>query len=148
FMSGIGWNIKEGTSSAYSSLDVPILHRNESWEYNFKTCFLNPCLMRVHAQPIMSEEYLLALSDKGSNILINIPKVENMELLFSIDHTEPSAIAGSAVLVIWALSSDTFLHDHNNKTNVDYNTLFNKYLEVLLNGLRQKSESILNVFRE
>ncbi|KAJ7823349.1 hypothetical protein B0H14DRAFT_2826880, partial [Mycena olivaceomarginata] len=64
------------------------------------------------------------------------------------DHTEPGAIAGSAVLAIWALSADTSLRDRGDRTSIDYGARFDQYLEILLVGLREKSESILNIFKE
>jgi hypothetical protein len=49
FRDQIGWvEGDDETSGEYSSLDVPILHKNWGGEYDIKTCFLNPCLMRVH----------------------------------------------------------------------------------------------------
>jgi hypothetical protein len=85
--------------------------------------------------------------------------------MFNMDHTEPGAIAGSGVLVclnvgllrqlissilkaIWALSADTCLRDRGDKTNIDYDGLFDQYLEILTVGLRDKSRSIINVFKE
>lgn len=49
FREQIGWYVEEGTSGAYSSLDVSILHKDWSGEYGIATCFLTPCLMWVRA---------------------------------------------------------------------------------------------------
>ncbi|KAF8142216.1 hypothetical protein K438DRAFT_1450785, partial [Mycena galopus ATCC 62051] len=96
FRDEIGWYVEEGSSGGYSSLDVPILHRNWTGKYDIKTCFLNPVLMRA----------------------------------------------------IWALSADTCLRNRGDKTNIDYDELYDQYLEILITGLREKRRSIINVFKE
>ncbi|KAJ7092945.1 hypothetical protein B0H15DRAFT_776958 [Mycena belliarum] len=154
FKEHIGWHSEEDTGGAYSTLDVPILHEDETAVYDIKTCFLNPCLMRVslYASIIRGPSAATAMLQNekqgGSDTVITIPNTETMEQIFGMDHTEPGAIAGSAVLAIWTLSGDTKLRERGDKTNIDYNTLFDQYLEILTVGLRDKSRSILNVFRE
>jgi hypothetical protein len=49
---------------------------------------------------------------------------------------------------IWALSSDTCLWSRGDHTNIDYDALFDQYLEILTVGFREKNRSILNVFKE
>ncbi|KAJ7097356.1 hypothetical protein C8R44DRAFT_535106, partial [Mycena epipterygia] len=150
FREQIGWYIEEGTSGGYSSLDVPILHKDWSGEYNIKTCFLHPCLMRLYATlirgPTAATIMLQHASD--SNVVVTIPNSENMQRILAIDHTEPGAIAGSAVLAIWALSADGDLRDKGDRTGIDYDALYDQYLEILTTGLRNRSRSIVNVFSE
>ncbi|KAJ7760760.1 hypothetical protein B0H14DRAFT_2461105 [Mycena olivaceomarginata] len=159
FRDQIGWYVDDAGSGAYSSLDVPILHADWAGEYDFKTCFLNPCLMRVRETTTLYIALIRGPSaattqlkhDKakaGSEVILSIGKCENMEHIFIMDHTEPGAIAGSAVLAIWALSADTSLRDRGDRTSIDYGARFDQYLEILLVGLREKSESILNIFKE
>ncbi|KAJ7114379.1 hypothetical protein C8R44DRAFT_630086, partial [Mycena epipterygia] len=156
FRDQIGWYVAEGSSGMYSSLDVPILHADWGGEYDIKTCFLNRCLMRVRelyvglirgpsaAAAMLQQEK----ADIGSDVVISIQRSDNMERIHAMNRTEPGAIAGSAVLAIWALSADTCLRDRGDKTNIDYDALFDQYLEILLEGLRAKSRSIINVFKE
>ncbi|KAJ6451400.1 hypothetical protein C8R45DRAFT_848437 [Mycena sanguinolenta] len=149
FRDQIGWYVDKEGSGAYSTLDVPILHADWSGEYNIKTCFLGRSLMRLYVSLIRGPSAAaLMLAEGGSDVVISIQRSENMECIYALDHIEPGAIAGSAVLAIWALSTDTFLRNQGDKTNIDYDALFDQYLEILLEGLRDKSQSILNVFRE
>jgi len=87
-------------------------------------------------------------ADGRSDVVITLQKSETMESIFSLDHTEPGAIAGSSVLAIWLASADTTLRSRGDKTNIDYAALYDQYLEILLQGLRDKSRSIINVFNE
>ncbi|KAJ6453503.1 hypothetical protein C8R45DRAFT_945039 [Mycena sanguinolenta] len=155
FRDQIGWYVDKEGSGAYSTPDVPILHAEWSGEYNIKTCFLGRSLMRLYVGLIRgpSAATLMLQNEKaraegGSDVVISIQRSENMECIYALDHIEPGAIAGSAVLATWALSADTFLRDQGDKTNINYDALFDQYLEILLEGLRDKSQSILNVFRE
>ncbi|KAJ6472039.1 hypothetical protein C8R45DRAFT_936697 [Mycena sanguinolenta] len=155
FRDQIGWYLKEGGGGAYSSLDVPILHADWSGEYDIKTCFLGRSLMRLYVGLIRgpSAAALMLQNEKAraegtSDVVVSIQRTDNMERIYGMDHTEPGTIAGSAVLAIWALSADTVLRDHGDKTNIDYDALFDQYLEILLEGLRDKSQSIQHVFRE
>ncbi|KAJ7822281.1 hypothetical protein B0H14DRAFT_2291001, partial [Mycena olivaceomarginata] len=143
FREQIGWHVEEGTSGAYSSLDVPILHNGWTGEYDIKTCFLNRTLMRLYVAIIRGPTSATAMLQQhraGSDTTWNVSS--------QFDHTEPGAIAGSAVLAIWALSADTCLRSRGDHTNIDYDALFDQYLEILTLGLREKSRSILNVFKE
>ncbi|KAJ7851280.1 hypothetical protein B0H14DRAFT_2355356 [Mycena olivaceomarginata] len=151
FREQIGWHVEEGTSGAYSSLDVPILHNGWTGEYDIKTCFLNRTLMRLYVAIIRGPTSATAMLQQhraGSDVAISVQSSDNMERIFAIDHIEPGAIAGSAVLAIWALSADTCLRSRGDHTNIDYDALFDQYLEILTLGLREKSRSILNVFKE
>ncbi|KAJ6587658.1 hypothetical protein DFH09DRAFT_1427905, partial [Mycena vulgaris] len=96
FQELIGWYIEDGTSGAYSTLDFPILHKDWNGEYDIKTCFLHPCLMRA----------------------------------------------------IWTLSADGDLRNKGDRTGIDYDALYDQYLEMLTTGLRDGSRSITNVFSE
>ncbi|KAJ7204210.1 hypothetical protein C8J57DRAFT_1735096 [Mycena rebaudengoi] len=152
FRDQIGWCVEDGTSGGYSSLDVAVLHKNWVGEYDIKTCFLNPALMRLYVALIRGPTAATAMLEAGKRdanaVVMNIPKSDNMEHIHGLTHTEPGAIAGSAVLAIWALSADTCLRDRGDRTNIDYDALFDEYLEILIVGLRDKSTSILNVFAE
>ncbi|KAJ7601707.1 hypothetical protein DFH06DRAFT_1352165 [Mycena polygramma] len=157
FRDKIGWYVEDGSAGAYSSLDVAILHLDWKGEYDIDTCFLAPCLMRLYGALIRGATFatdMLELERKiqdgydGPKIVLNVRGSETMERIFALDHTEPGAIAGSAVLAIWALSGDTELRDRGDRTNIDYDALFDQYLEILTVGLREKSRAILNVFKE
>ncbi|KAJ7096049.1 hypothetical protein C8R44DRAFT_537405, partial [Mycena epipterygia] len=152
FREQIGWYAEEGRSGVYSSLDVPILHADWSGEYDIKTCFLNPVLMRLYAGLIRRPSVVTAMlkhqKSGRDGALVVLPKSDTMEHIFGLDHTEPGAIAGSTVLAVWTLSGDTALRDRGDKTNIDYDARFDEYLEILLVGLQDRSQSILKVFRE
>ncbi|KAJ7234946.1 Pro-kumamolisin, activation domain-containing protein [Mycena rebaudengoi] len=109
-------------------------------------------LMRLYVALIRGPTAATAMLEAGKRdanaVVMNIPKSDNMEHIHGLTHTEPGAIAGSAVLAIWALSADTCLRDRGDRTNIDYDALFDEYLEILIVGLRDKSTSILNVFAE
>ncbi|KAJ7897612.1 hypothetical protein B0H14DRAFT_2557612 [Mycena olivaceomarginata] len=128
----IGWQVGEGTSGAYSSLDVPILHNGWAGEYDIKTCFLYRTLMRLYVAIIRGPTSATAMLQQhraGSDVAISVQSSDNMER-----H--------------WALSADTCLRSRGDHTNIDYDTLFDQYLEILTLGLCEKSRSILNVFKE
>ncbi|KAJ6529073.1 hypothetical protein DFH09DRAFT_1327491 [Mycena vulgaris] len=65
-----------------------------------------------------------------------------------IDHTEPGAIAAASVLAIWGKSADVCLQPRGDHMNIDYQSLFDEYLEILTTGVRKKSPSILRVLSE
>ncbi|KAJ7286768.1 hypothetical protein C8J57DRAFT_1215084 [Mycena rebaudengoi] len=60
--------------------------------------------------------------------------------------TAPDNIGGTAP--IFKGSSDTCLCDRGDRTNTNYDVLFDEYLEILVVGLREKSASIVNVLAE
>ncbi|KAK7013413.1 hypothetical protein R3P38DRAFT_3575753 [Favolaschia claudopus] len=159
YRDAIGWRVEKG-NGLYSALDVPILHMGWNKKYDIQTCFLNPALMRLYVAVIRGPSAVTAMlkQSKKKNKeapdaqlpepTISIPNGDNMERKHSIHHTKPGAIAGAAVLAIWALSGDTSLRSRGDSTGINYEDRFDMYLEILLSGLRTKSKSILNVFRE
>lgn len=66
FRDDIGWYVEEGSSGGYSSLDVPILHRDWNGKYDIKTCFLNPALMRVRVSDLLQSLARLLLNSSMS----------------------------------------------------------------------------------
>ncbi|KAJ7854683.1 hypothetical protein B0H14DRAFT_2755965 [Mycena olivaceomarginata] len=132
FERAIGWNGEE-----YTSLDVPILHKDGSAEYDIHTCFLSPVLMRLFVALIRGPSAAAAMlkSVKGAVI----PKTDNMERIHRIDHSEPGAIAADA---IWGKSMVVQLKVRGNTTNINYEARFEEYLDILLTGLRKKTPSI------
>ncbi|KAJ6496943.1 hypothetical protein DFH09DRAFT_1336945 [Mycena vulgaris] len=150
FQVQIGWYTEDGTSGAYSTLDVPILHKDWSGEYDIKTRFLHPCLMCLYATLIRGPTAATVMLQRASDshVVVAVPNTENMERILAIDHTEPGAIAGSAVLAIWTLSADGDLRNKGDRTGIDYDALYDQYLEILTTGLRDGSRSITNVFSE
>ncbi|KAJ7119999.1 hypothetical protein C8R46DRAFT_1019898 [Mycena filopes] len=149
----IGWLVEEETSGSYSSLEVPILHDRWAGDYDLHTCFLNPALMRLFVALIRGPSaatILLTLQKKNGTDAVSatVPRSDNLEAILNITHTEPGAIAGSAVLAIWALSADIDLKARGDRTHIDYEARFDEYLEILTTGLSQKSASILNIFKE
>ncbi|KAJ6452036.1 ribonuclease H-like domain-containing protein [Mycena vitilis] len=146
FRDKIGWYVEEeGSAGDYSSLDVAILHLDWKGEYDIDTCFLAPCLMRLYGALIRGATYatdMLELERKiqdgydGPKIVLNVRGSETMERIFALDHTEPGAIAGSAVLsVIW----DAFWTDGSNyKTDKNHhNAWCRACLDVVIAGDRE-----------
>ncbi|KAJ7305578.1 hypothetical protein DFH08DRAFT_825070 [Mycena albidolilacea] len=155
-------------TGAYAALDVPILHKNGSAEYDIHTCFLNPVLMRLYAALIRGPNAAVVMLSSGGGDISTIPKTDNMERIHRIVRTEPGAIAASSVLVSWdpvhrgrdsnlisghlgqihgRLLASTF-DPRGDHTNIDYAARFDEYLGILTAGLRNKSPSILHVFSE
>ncbi|KAJ7126478.1 hypothetical protein C8R43DRAFT_1135059 [Mycena crocata] len=147
----IGWFEREEDGKAeYASLDVPILHKDGSAVYDIHTCFLGPTPMRLFVALIRGVSGASAmLKNDDSDTEITIPRTDNMEHIHQIDHTEPGAIAASSVLVCdLGKSTDTCLRAQGDTTNIDYEGLFDEYLDILTTGLRNKTPSILHVFEE
>lgn len=71
FRREIGWyDYEDGEGGDYASLDVPLLHKDESEEYDIHTCFLNPVLIRVSllfyiVQPRLTEVEALRGANPG-----------------------------------------------------------------------------------
>ncbi|KAJ7084994.1 hypothetical protein C8R44DRAFT_590395, partial [Mycena epipterygia] len=141
FWEEIGWYVHEdGESGDYASLDVPLLHKDGSQEYDIQTCFLNPVLMRLYASLIQgpgSTAKLLKVDTREKS-----SKSDVMEYIHGIDHTKPGAIAAASILAIWGKSSNRCLHPRGDSTNIDYEARFDEYLDILTTGLRKKSPSI------
>jgi len=141
FREEIGWNGNE-----YASLDVPILHENGSAEYDIHTCFLSRVPMRLFVAlirgPSAAAAMLKSVEDAG------LSQTDNMERIHGIDHSEPGAIAAACTLAIWGKSMDTQLKARGPTTNINYEALFEEYLDILTTGLRMKIPSILHVFSE
>lgn len=107
FRKEIGWNGEE-----YASLDVPLLHEDESKEYDINTCFLSPVPMRVsgqlqHFPNIDALQLFVALirGPKSAAAMLNpeetgvVAQKDNMEQIHHIDHAEPGDIAAACTLV-------------------------------------------------
>ncbi|KAJ7485738.1 hypothetical protein FB451DRAFT_1392463 [Mycena latifolia] len=149
FREEIGWyEFEDGDGGEYASLDVPILHKDGSKVYDIHTCFLNPVLMRLFVAIIRGTNAAISMLRNDSDGCSDIPKTDNMEHIHRIDHTEPGAIAAACVLAIWGKSTDVCLRARGDHTNIDYEHLFDEYLDILTTGLRKKSPSILHVFAE
>ncbi|KAJ7315125.1 hypothetical protein DFH08DRAFT_972163 [Mycena albidolilacea] len=149
FKKEIGWyEVIDSQTGAYAALDIPILHKNGSAEYDIHTCFLNPVLMRLYAALIRGPNAAVVMLSSGGGEISTIPKTDNMERIHPIVRTEPGAIAASSVLAIWGKSMDVCLHPRGDHTNTDYAARFDEYLGILTAGLRNKSPSILHVFSE
>ncbi|KAJ7137150.1 hypothetical protein C8R44DRAFT_729060 [Mycena epipterygia] len=76
-----------------------------------------------------------------------------MQRILAIDHTEPALLRVLQFwyvlgTVIWALSADGDLREKGDRTGINYNALYDQYLEILTTGLRDRSRSIVNVFSE
>ncbi|KAJ7262440.1 hypothetical protein C8J57DRAFT_1719362 [Mycena rebaudengoi] len=126
FKKEIGWkDFEDGEGGEYVSLDVPILHKGGSTEYDIHTCFLNPVLMRLYVATI-----------RGSNAVVAMLAGDS------------SGATGRDRLAIWGKSADVCLQSRGDHTNIDYQALFDEYLDILMTGLRKKSPSILHVFSE
>ncbi|KAJ7159182.1 hypothetical protein C8R43DRAFT_861078, partial [Mycena crocata] len=143
FRKEIGWYRNSDGKGAYASLDVPILHKDGSAVYDIHTCFLGPALMRLYAALIRGPSGASAML-KIDDTELSIPRTDNMEHIHRIDHTEAGAIAACGVLAIWGKSVDGSLRPQGDTTNIDYEGLFDEYLDILTTGLRNKTPSILN----
>ncbi|KAJ6493757.1 hypothetical protein DFH09DRAFT_1451093 [Mycena vulgaris] len=149
FRGEIGWcEYEDGEGGEYASLDVPLLHEDDSPEYDIKTCFLNPAPMRMFVALIRGPKAATAMlkSTEDSEETSVRAQTDNMEHIHRILHTEPGAIAASST--IWGKSADECLKPRGDHTNIDYAQLFEEYLDILTTGLRKKNPSILHVFSE
>ncbi|PPQ94907.1 hypothetical protein CVT25_004425 [Psilocybe cyanescens] len=144
FQECIGWVDDDHGSGLYSSVDVEILHKDNSKSYNIKTAFLNPIIIWVFLAIIWGP----TTAKEAMNGILSNPKTDTMARKHSIRHTTPGAIAGSVVLSRWALFSDDFLQSVGTNTGINYEKDFAEYLEILVTGLWEKRKSVLNVFRE
>ncbi|KAJ7023441.1 hypothetical protein C8F04DRAFT_970161, partial [Mycena alexandri] len=136
----IGWNGEE-----YASVDVPILHENESAKYDIHSCFLSPVPMRLFVALIRGPTAAMAMLKSVEGVTSN---TDDMEHIHRIDHAEAGAIAASCTLAVWGKSVDVQLKARGDTTNIDYEARFDEYLEILTTGLRMKNPSILHVFAE
>ncbi|KAJ7830473.1 hypothetical protein B0H13DRAFT_2371983 [Mycena leptocephala] len=84
FREEIGWN-----GSEYASLDVPILHKDGSREYDIHSCFLSPVPMRLFvALSRGPSAAAVMLKSLESAVIL---KSDNMGRIHHIEHSEPGA---------------------------------------------------------
>lgn len=175
FREEIGW-VSE--TKVYSSVDVPILHKDWCGKYALSSVFLNPKLMGVSTvlhsyflwNWIVVQIYVaLIRGPRAAKHFMNgelvYPHTETMARIHNIRNITPGAIATCSVLVSyfylchhlwfnilyqarWALSADDVLQEVGSSTGINYFNDLEEYLNILETGLRRKKKTILNIIRE
>ncbi|KAJ7218989.1 hypothetical protein C8J57DRAFT_1482665 [Mycena rebaudengoi] len=139
FKKEIGWkDFEDGEGGEYVSLDVPILHKvdilsSSTWPLSVEAMPLSRCLRAI----VPARVYLF-------------PRLTIWSA--SIELITPSRARSLGEVgtwtAIWGKSADVCLQSRGDHTNIDYQALFDEYLDILMTGLRKKSPSILHVFSE
>ncbi|KAF8149986.1 hypothetical protein B0H34DRAFT_757228 [Crassisporium funariophilum] len=158
FCEEIGW---VNTSGVYSSVDVPILHKDWGGEYSLSSVFLNPklmgvsllCFTQTYLKTIFLTQLYIAMicgpmaGKHFMNGTLLHPQTETMARIHSIHNITPGAIATCGVLARWALSADESLQEVGSSTGIRYFSDYQEYLTILVTGLRQKKKSIINIIK-
>lgn len=141
FREDIGWVSETGQ---YSSVDVPILHKDWHGGYSLSSVFLNPKLMGIYIAlirgPIAGKLFM-----NGQSLH---PQTETMAHIHNIRNITPGAIATCGMLARWALSSDDALQEVGSNTGIRYFNDFEEYLTILVTGLQQRKKSVLNIIKQ
>ncbi|KAF8809195.1 hypothetical protein BYT27DRAFT_7241272 [Phlegmacium glaucopus] len=141
FREEIGWVSETGV---YSSVDVPILHKDWGGEYSLSSVFLNPKLMGIYVALIRGPR-------AGKHFMNGEsfhPQAETMARIHNIRNITPGAIATCGILARWALSGDETLQEVGSSTSIRYFNDFEEYLTIIETGLRQRKKSIINVIKQ
>ncbi|KAJ7842572.1 hypothetical protein B0H14DRAFT_3139892 [Mycena olivaceomarginata] len=116
----------------YHPLAAPVLHSDGSISHNPETFLHNKLVMHVAAAIIFGKQKARTLATgKGSS-----SSSRCMQDIHQITRTTPGVVRNASVLTLWTLSADTSLKKCGQQT------------AWLLNGLRNRHEPVLRLFRE
>ncbi|KAJ6453909.1 hypothetical protein C8R45DRAFT_1192317 [Mycena sanguinolenta] len=118
----------------YHHLAAPVSHSDGSASHNPETFLRN--------ELVMHKSRRLA-SGKGSS-----SGSKCMQEIHQIARTTPGLVRNAAVLTLWTLSTDSSLKKCGQQTAVNWHLVGEQIHEWLLNGLRERHEPVLRLFRE
>ena len=175
FCEEIGWMSKTGL---YSSVDVPILHKDWDGKYSLSSIFLNPKLMGVSLMHTIASFQKLIFSLRSTSLLFMVSVLRRISwgmvhfncrlrwwlqliksatsrlalLLHVACWYAATCIDASTLLTLsqacWVLSANDTLEEVGLSTSIHYFNDFEKYLTILEMGLQQKKTSVLNIFKQ
>ncbi|KAK6984150.1 hypothetical protein R3P38DRAFT_3375291 [Favolaschia claudopus] len=139
----IGGRENEAEKMEYHPFDAPALHSDGADRHNVETFLKNKLVMHVAAATIFGKEKAKKLAreevcDKTSRCMKDIHAITN---------STPGIIANAAVLTLWGLSADGQLKKRGQQTGIDWHKRQESYLQYLLEGLRQRSKPVMELFR-
>ncbi|KAJ7306748.1 hypothetical protein DFH08DRAFT_758178 [Mycena albidolilacea] len=128
----------------YHPLAAPVLHSDGSISHNPETFLHNKLVMHVAAAIIFGKQKARTLATgKGSS-----SSSRCMQDIHQITRTTPGMVRNASVLTLWTLSADTSLKKCGQQTAVNWHLIGEQIHEWLLNGLRNRHEPVLRLFRE
>ncbi|KAJ6451967.1 hypothetical protein C8R45DRAFT_1083591 [Mycena sanguinolenta] len=128
----------------YHHLAAPVLHSDGSASHNPETFLRNKLVMHIAAAILFGKQKSRRLaSGKGSN-----SGSKCMQEIHQITRTTPGLVRNAAVLTLWTLSTDNSLKKCGQQTAVNWQLVGEQIHEWLLNGLRERHEPVLRLFRE
>ncbi|KAF8952602.1 hypothetical protein BDZ97DRAFT_1877561 [Flammula alnicola] len=144
FRNRIGWVVDARGNGSYSSVDVEILHKSYSGEYNPSSAFLSPVLtglfIAIIRGPTAGKEFMMGITSN--------PRTETMASIHGLRNITPGAIATVAIFARWALSADEFLQPIGSTTGINYFSDYEEYINILQTGLHRKKKTIINIIKE
>ncbi|KAJ7823636.1 hypothetical protein B0H14DRAFT_3875192 [Mycena olivaceomarginata] len=128
----------------YHPLAAPVLHSDGSISHNPETFLHNKLVMHVAAAIIFGKQKArtLATGKESSS------SSRCMQDIHQITRTTPGMVRNASVLTLWTLSADTSLKKCGQQTAVNWHLIGEQIHEWLLNGLRNRHEPVLRLFRE
>ncbi|KAJ6566919.1 hypothetical protein B0H19DRAFT_1258097 [Mycena capillaripes] len=129
---------------AYHHLAAPVLHSDRSSSHNPEMFLHNKLVMHIADAILFGKQKSRALatgtaSTSGSKC---------MQEIHQITCTTPGLVRNAGVLTLWTLSADTSLKKYGQQTAVNWHLIGEQIHEWLLNGLCNRHEPVLRLFRE
>ncbi|KAJ7795833.1 hypothetical protein B0H14DRAFT_2620571 [Mycena olivaceomarginata] len=146
FSKRIGYQPATADAAAfYSILKAEVLFADYDGTMNVDKIFRGRLLLIIYACIIRGPQGAKGLFDGKSKL----PAAKVAQRIHNIKYTTPAAIAGSAIWAIWLLSSDTQLGSggEGDETQIDYKLFFQTFLRQICEGLRNKAEWAVQLFR-
>ncbi|KAJ7788785.1 hypothetical protein B0H14DRAFT_2627898 [Mycena olivaceomarginata] len=133
----------EDAAAFYSPLKAEVLFEEYDGTMNIEKIFRGPLLLKIYASIIRGPQGAKGLFEGNSKL----PPAKVIQRLYHIERTTPAAIATCAVLAIWLFSSDDQIVTEGDETKIDYKYLFVTFLRQICEGLRDKLDWAMDLFR-
>ncbi|KAJ7261680.1 hypothetical protein C8J57DRAFT_1634782 [Mycena rebaudengoi] len=146
FSRRIGYQPATADAAAfYSILKAEVLFADYDGTMDVNKIFRGRLLLNIYACIIRGPQGAKGLFDGNSKL----PAAKVTQRIHGIKYTTPAAIASSSVWAIWLLSSDTQLSSggEGDETHIDYNFYYQTFLRQICDGLRDKAEWAVELFR-
>ncbi|KAJ7142361.1 hypothetical protein C8R44DRAFT_760553 [Mycena epipterygia] len=135
----------EDAPALYSMLKAEVLFADYDGTMDVDKIFRGNLLLIIYACIIRGPRGARGLFDGNSKL----PAAKVAQRIHKIKYTTPAAIVSCAIWAIWLLSSDTQLGSsgEGDETQIDYKFYFQTFLRQICDGLRDKAEWAVELFR-